>query len=202
MRFLVNNFLVADPSRCIGCRTCEIACALAHAPKDALVNGSLDQNFNPRLRVVKTATVTVPVQCHHCEDAPCANVCPSKAIVNKDHTIQVNAEACIGCKNCIMACPFGVMELVPQILEGQKLIQTGLKIVDDYGTHEKERIVALKCDLCINRPEGPACAGVCPMEAFQPIEGEVMSKDVKRRRTAYAEELSRIPTQTIIRTGR
>lgn len=191
-RFLMNKFIVADPNKCIGCRTCEIACVLVHSPADALITGSLDQDFTPRLRVIKTATVSVPVQCHHCEDAPCANVCPSQAIINKDHTIQINTEVCIGCKNCIIACPFGVIELVPQVLKGKKIQQTGLKIVDGNGAREKERIVALKCDLCINRQEGPACAGVCPMQAFKPIEGTDMSKHVKKRRLACAEELSRI----------
>lgn len=186
----MNNFIVADPNKCIGCRTCEIACALAHLPADALVTGALDGDFNPRLRMVQTATVSVPIQCHQCEDAPCANVCPSQAIVNKNHTIQINAEACIGCKNCIMACPFGAIELAPLVVNGEQIWQTGLKTVDSRGLHEKERIVALKCDLCINRPGGPACADVCLMKAFKPIEGMLMSKHAKKRRTACAEELS------------
>lgn len=188
----MNNFIVADPNRCIGCRTCEIACALAHSPEDALRTGSLDQNFNPRLKVVKTRTISVPIQCRQCEDAPCANVCPSKGIVNKDNTIQIDADACIGCKNCIIACPFGAIEFVPQMLAGETVWQTGLKVVDDEGTREKERIVALKCDLCIDRPEGPACAGICPTDAFKPILGAGMIKNVKKRRTACAEEMSRI----------
>ncbi len=189
---MMNKFIVADPNKCIGCRTCEIACVLAHSPADALVTGSLDQDFHPRLKVVKTATISVPVQCRQCEDAPCANVCPSKGIVNKNNTIQINPDACIGCKNCMIACPFGVIELVPHVLKGEKMMQASLKIIDDEGSQSKERIVALKCDLCIGRPEGPACAGVCPTEAFKPIEGATMSKHVRKRRTACAEELSRI----------
>lgn len=188
----MNNFIVADPNKCIGCRTCEIACVLAHSPADALVTGSVSHNFNPRLKVIKTGTISVPVQCRQCEDAPCANVCPVKGIVNKDHTIQINAEVCIGCKNCIMACPFGAIEFVPYIVDGKQILQHGLKIVDEEGTRDKDRIVALKCDLCINRPEGPACASICPTDAFKPIKGAMMSQKVKNRRTASAEEIARI----------
>ncbi|MBP1764055.1 MAG: oxidoreductase fe-s binding subunit [Firmicutes bacterium] len=188
----MNKSIVADPDKCIGCRTCEIACVLAHAPKDVLTSGSLDQHFTPRLRVVKAAVVTVPVQCRQCEDAPCANVCPSKAIVNKEDTIYIKAEACIGCKNCIMACPYGGIDLVPQVSEGEKQYQSGLKVVERDGIHDKERIVALKCDLCIHRPEGPACANVCPTQAFKPIEGATMARHIKKRRLASAEELSRL----------
>ena len=189
----MNNFIFADPNRCIGCRACEIACVLAHSPEDALRTGSLAQSFNPRLKVVKTRTISVPIQCRQCDNAPCANVCPSKGIVNKNNTIQINPDACIGCKNCIIACPFGAIEFVPQMFEGEKLKQTGLKVIDeDGGESDKDRIVALKCDLCIDRPEGPACAGICPTDAFKPIVGEVITKNVKKRRTASAVEMSRI----------
>ncbi len=186
----MNNFLIANPDRCIGCRTCEIACVLAHSAEDALVAGTIDQHFTPRLRVIKTATVSAPVQCRQCEDAPCANVCPTKAIVNKDNTIQVVPEACIGCKSCMMACPFGVMDIVPQLLGNYTLKQTALKVQDDEGERSKDKFVALKCDLCIGRAEGPACAGVCPTEAFRPVLGKAMSASVANKRKARVAELS------------
>lgn len=189
----MNDFLVANPDQCIGCRTCEIACALAHAAKDALTAGTLDRDFNPRLKVVKVAAVTVPVQCRQCEDAPCANVCPTGAIVNKNHSIQVNSEACIGCKSCLLACPFGAMELAPQVVQGEAVLQDGLKVADAAGGHPKEKLVAFKCDLCRDRPEGPACAGVCPTKAFKPVMGQTLSHYAKERRKACAVELSRLP---------
>lgn len=186
----MNNFLIANPDRCIGCRTCEIACVLAHSAEDALLKGTIVEHFTPRLRVIKTATISAPVQCRHCEDAPCANVCPTNAIVSRENTIQVEPEACIGCKSCMMACPFGVMDIVPQVFGYDTCKQPGLKVQDGQGEHRKEKFVALKCDLCIGRKEGPACAGVCPTNAFRPVLGKTMHSTMASKRKARVAELS------------
>lgn len=185
----MNSFIVANPSRCIGCRTCEIACALAHSAENALAKGAVDDHFYPRLKVVKTAAVSVPIQCRHCEDAPCANVCPQGAISNYNNTIQIDSKACIGCKTCLLACPFGAIELAPQFEEDRSVWQNGLKLVDADGEHEKEKVVGYKCDLCIGREGGPACVGICPTNAFTVVEGKVMTSSIKKKRQESAKEL-------------
>ena len=76
----MNKMVIADPGKCIGCRTCEVACALAHSAPDALAKLS-PASFIPRLKVVKTAKVSTPVQCRQCDDAPCAAVCPTGTLV-------------------------------------------------------------------------------------------------------------------------
>ena len=188
----MNSFMISDPSKCIGCRTCEIACVLAHSPEDALIKGTIDKTFFPRLKVIKTAAVTAPVQCRHCEDAPCANVCPHGAIVNKGSTIQIEPEACIGCKTCMMACPFGAIDLATEYRDGEVVLQSGLKVVNEKEEQAKENLVGIKCDLCIGRSEGPACKGVCPTNAFIAVEGKVMSASITNKRKASAVELARL----------
>ena len=68
----MNYFVVADPIKCIGCRTCMIACVVEHNGEDIFYQNPEEINFNPKLEVVKNAQVSAPIQCRQCEDAPCA----------------------------------------------------------------------------------------------------------------------------------
>ena len=70
---------MADPGTCFGCKTCMAACLHRHdAPGDVAV---------PRLTLVTTRTVSAPVGCHHCADAPCVAACPTKAlrVIDQDY---------------------------------------------------------------------------------------------------------------------
>ena len=138
----MNRFIVADSTRCIGCRTCEVACAVAH-------QGSVSANAcTPRIRVVKGGSYTTAVGCHQCEDAPCANVCPTQAIRRNAGVWHVEQARCIGCKSCMVACPFGAMQ------------------VQQVGND----VQALKCDLCAHRESGPACVEACPTHALSCVD--------------------------------
>lgn len=124
----MNSFVIADPSLCIGCRTCEVACAVSHQSGScsgtleregglhlAIEDGHLvskDSYFQPRLKVIVGSKVTTPVLCRQCEDKPCAMACPNNAIVSEDGCVKVLQERCIGCKSCVVACPYGAMAVV------------------------------------------------------------------------------------------
>ena len=138
----MNRFILTDPEKCIGCRTCEVACMMSHqscATPEALTS---------RIRVVKGGTFTTAVGCHQCEDAPCANVCPTGAIHRAAGAWLVEQARCIGCKSCMVACPFGAMQV---------------RVVED-------RVQALKCELCAHREGGPACVEACPTHALRCID--------------------------------
>ena len=128
-------------------------------------------SFNPRLTVVKTATVSTPVQCRQCDDAPCAAVCPTGTLVLRNNSVEVNPSRCIGCKSCMIACRFGVIEVLPNeaLLSDRPIIS---------GTH----VEAVKCDLCAHRAAGPACVGVCPTKAISVIDAAVLAEASRRRR--------------------
>ena len=66
-----SPFVQSDAEKCIGCRSCEIACAVAHAPAKVNTAGATEGIFMPRLFVMVAPEMAAPVQCHHCEDAPC-----------------------------------------------------------------------------------------------------------------------------------
>ncbi len=165
----MNRFIDVTPSKCIGCRTCEIACVLAHAKdsKGAAAGARIDENeenevlaylgYMPRLTVIRSENVCMPVTCHHCDDAPCASVCPNGAISHVQNSVQVNQDRCIGCKSCMLACPYGMMDIITVSVSrpyaGVRL-STGVKAQ------------AHKCDLCIDRAKGPACVSACPTQAL------------------------------------
>jgi len=143
----MNPFIVADTMKCIGCRTCEVACVVAHQAQQACASVSRDA-FVPRIRVVKGDAFSTAVTCHHCEDAPCANVCPTGAISQEGGYVRVEQSRCIGCKSCMLACPFGAMTV----------------------TVQQSRAQAIKCDLCRHRENGPACVAACPTQALSCVD--------------------------------
>lgn len=116
---------------CMGCHACEVACKQEHG-----------LGVGPRLvRVIEQAPAFIPIYCHHCADAPCAESCPVDAITrNQQGIVLIDNEECIGCRECVEACPFGAMQF------------------DD------DQDIAVKCDLCVDRlsnGEAPACSTVC-----------------------------------------
>ncbi len=145
----MNQFVIADIKRCIGCRTCEIACVMAHSEGDS--SSMAAENFAPRLKVMKTFNVSAPMLCRQCENAPCLNACPNDAIHTLEGSVQVIQSRCIGCKACMVACPYGAMEVV-------------VGYAGEGG--RQQRAQANKCDLCHGRSEGPACVEVCPTAAL------------------------------------
>ena len=170
----MNCFVIANPDKCIGCRTCMIACVVAHNGEELFYKNHSDINFNPKLEVIKTDTVSAPIQCKHCEDAPCAKACPNDAIERLDNSILVNQSKCIGCKTCMIACPFGAIDISP------------LGEIPDDKLLFKEYMVANKCDLCRGVEDGPACVKVCPTKAFKIVKEDDIDFSIKNKRKLAA----------------
>lgn len=164
----MNRFIQADAQKCIGCRTCEVACVMAH--QDASGAPVSARTFTPRIRIIKGSAVSTAVACHHCEDAPCVGVCPTAALVIAHDAVQIREANCIGCKGCMLACPFGAIDIVA--LPGDA---TAVKVV--------------KCDLCQHRSAGPACVAACPTGALRCLDGRTLREAAadKRRRAALCD---------------
>lgn len=97
---------------------------------------------------------TLPVMCQHCETAPCVDVCPTGASMKRaDGIVQVNKHICIGCRYCMMACPYKARSFVHEHLKDQK-------------PHSPRGIGTVEsCNMCVNRvDEGrlPACVEAAP----------------------------------------
>ncbi|WP_258770683.1 4Fe-4S dicluster domain-containing protein, partial [Eggerthella lenta] len=70
----------------------------------------------PRLTLVTTRTISAPVGCHHCAEAPCVDACPTGCLFTDDEHVGVHPDKCIGCRNCVLACPYGAVEIVTEKL--------------------------------------------------------------------------------------
>ena len=94
---------------CSGCRICEMVCSLYHE-KDAI---------NPRrsrIRVVSSRekTAVLPMVCHSCTDPSCVASCPLECLSqDESDMVVVNKKTCSGCGECMVACPFGAMQIHP-----------------------------------------------------------------------------------------
>ena len=105
----MQKMLLVDQEKCTGCRTCEAVCSAKH---EGASNPS-----RSRIQVVKWEWegFMMPFMCQQCNDAPCVNACPVKALGRNETLGQVDVDydRCIGCKLCIAVCPFGGMGYDP-----------------------------------------------------------------------------------------
>jgi carbon-monoxide dehydrogenase iron sulfur subunit len=142
-------FILVDPKRCLGCHTCELACAVAHTKAAGVIGAVLaGERLQPRNRVVQVDDAKLATQCRQCEDAPCVQVCPTGATYRTETYTAVNQRVCIACRLCTMVCPFGAIHVATATVGG------------------RDKRAAFKCDLCIDRASGPACIEACPTKAL------------------------------------
>jgi carbon-monoxide dehydrogenase iron sulfur subunit len=142
-------FILVNPERCVGCHTCELVCAAAHTRAGSVLGAILaGERLQPRNVVVQIDQVKLSTQCRQCEDAPCVRVCPTGATYRTETYTAVDQSKCIACRMCTLVCPFGAIHVVSVQAAG------------------REKRAAIKCDLCADRPGGPACVEGCPTKAL------------------------------------
>lgn len=162
--------MAIDLSRCIGCNTCAVACKVSNnLPKDVWWNvvHTEGRDFADTSKGTYGGEMQLswlPVNCMHCENAVCEEVCPTGATVKRDDGIvTVDEETCIGCKSCMEACHYDVRRLI----ENEPEYYLELPIGDPAAKSHKGGTVE-KCDFCagrIDRGEKPACMELCPGRA-------------------------------------
>jgi molybdopterin-containing oxidoreductase family iron-sulfur binding subunit len=179
--------LLIDVAKCNGCEACVSACHEENG-----VSGQMSGHGRPEtdaqwirkvtLRDRRTGHVqTLPLMCQHCEHPPCVDVCPTGASFRRDDGIVlVDKHTCIGCRYCVMACPYGARSFVHERVEGQKA-----DVPRGKGTVES-------CTLCVHRVdrgETPACVEACARDGGQAmVFGDLndASGEISRRRRGGA----------------
>jgi Fe-S-cluster-containing dehydrogenase component len=169
--------VLVDTTRCVGCRACEAACSEANTLADPVLPGDdrvfdaardTDQYHYTVVNRFEKVGGTAPVrfvkkQCMHCLEPACASACPARALEKTaDGPVTYTGSRCLGCRYCMMACPF------------------------DAPKYEYDKAVPYvkKCTFCAERQangQGPACAEVCPSGALQFGERAALLEEAKTR---------------------
>ena len=162
----MSKGILVDTTRCIGCGACVPACketnGLPPAAGDNLINLTLsDKTFNV---VESHGSVFIRRFCMHCGDPTCASVCPVGAFQKTTAgPVIYREERCIGCRYCMMACPFGIPRY-----EWQKTWAPRVR----------------KCNMCAPRQARglqPACTEACPVQASIFGDREELLKEAENR---------------------
>src|SRR5919198_4213008 len=186
-----------DTTVCIGCKACQVACHQWNGlPAEPGPNNGLPvlsgqsydntqrlsdvnwrhvkfiEQFSPDADRSESAWLMMSDVCKHCAHAPCLEVCPTGAIVRTEFdTVYIQEPACNGCRDCVAACPFGVIHM------------------------SETRHVAQKCTFCYDRLKvglAPACAQACPTQSirFGPVN-QLRQQAQARVKQLHAQGVSR-----------
>jgi len=166
--------IVIDVDLCIGCRNCQFACKDEHFDNDwsPIAKPQPEEHLWMKVSEIERGSIPklvvdwVPLMCLHCDNAPCIPACPETAIYKRaDGIVIIDPQKCTGCKDCMDACPYGVI----YFNEGLKLCQ--------------------KCTMCAHLLDDgwkePRCVTACPTGALifgeEAELGEVLANAIELR---------------------
>jgi Fe-S-cluster-containing dehydrogenase component len=163
-------------TKCVGCYSCVLACKTKHfLPPDVSWN---------RVTVFESQGINkqiYPTLCNHCKDPICVEVCPTGATQQrKDGIVWVESDECIGCRSCVMACPYQVRVFNEK--PGEYFPGQGFTPYEEMREkmHPLQVGTVSKCNFCMDRVERgiihgkrpgverdvtPACVNACPAKA-------------------------------------
>lgn len=188
--------MVIDSSKCgDGCSDCVNACVEENGlsgktgPQDVQYIRKLD------IKDLRTGRVhSLPMLCLHCEHPPCVDVCPTGASMKRaDGIVRVDQHICIGCRYCMMACPFKARSFQHEPVTNQKPdVPRGKGVVES-------------CTLCVHRvdrDELPACVEACSEKGHHAmLFGDLMDPDSEIARVLKTQATTEVRADLGLNTG-
>ena len=180
--------MLIDSNKCAdGCNDCVTACNERHGLEDT-GHPTTDAQYIRKVTLTNKLTghvQTLPMLCQHCEHPPCVDVCPTGASFRRaDGIVLVDKHICIGCRYCMMACPYMARSFIHEVLENQKPNTPRGK-----GTVES-------CNFCVglvDQGKQPACVDACARSGHKAMSfGDLKDPDseiAKRLNTEPSIEL-------------
>jgi len=180
--------LLIDVNKCPGdCKACVTACST----ENGWGGGDrplTDAQWIRKVTVREPDTgmeKSLPVMCQHCDKPPCVDVCPTGASFKRaDGIVLVDKHTCIGCRYCMMACPYKARSFVHETVRGQK----------EHAPRGKGTVES--CTLCVHRVDAdrlPACVEACGEAGH----GAMVFGDLNDPDSDISKRISQIPTKRI-----
>jgi molybdopterin-containing oxidoreductase family iron-sulfur binding subunit len=207
--------MVIDLGKCIGCRRCAYACKRENNVPDTIsppyimvfeteaATGVTGHFASPEMMGKGTTMYYtklhkhkwyMPVQCNHCDDAPCVQVCPTGASYkDQDGLVLIDYDKCIGCRNCMTACPYGARRFnwwEPHVPRDR---------INPLVPMRRHGVVE-KCTFCVHRTRRgkfTRCVEACPNKAR--TFGNFNDPDSKVRKLVESERNFRL--KEVLNTG-
>ena len=187
--------MLIDADKCADCNACVTACNKEHGLIGGVGDAGRPQTDAQWIRKVEltdnhTGHITsLPMLCQHCEHPPCVDVCPTGASFKRaDGVVLVDKHTCIGCRYCVIACPYKARSFVHENLTEQKSWSPRGK-----GTVEG-------CTFCVHRldkNETPACVEACNGGGADGGNGAMLFGDLNDPQSDLATRLSSTATRQV-----
>jgi len=181
--------MLIDTTKCAeGCDACVNACTAEHGLTDEHSSPETKAHWIRKVGLRDKQTgreSSLPMLCQHCENPPCVDVCPTGASFKRaDGIVLVDRHICIGCRYCMMACPYKARSFIHETLENQK----------PHTPRGKGTVEA--CTLCVHRVDSggePACVEACS----QADHKAMLFGDMKDPNSEISKKLSEVSSTAL-----
>lgn len=156
---MVHWGMVIDLRKCIGCMTCTVACEVENFLPRGVSWGKVADFEDGEFPKVKRTFLQLP--CMQCEEPACKNVCPTEAISKReDGIVLIDYDKCIGCRICVIACPYDAPSYIDTIQLPLPLLRVKKEVRSKYQIVKEKKVS--KCTFCAHRIDKAKETGKIP----------------------------------------